>query len=45
MNTLLARIPWWNDGLVGWWLHSDTINTLLARCLGGMILIGSRLGW
>jgi hypothetical protein len=24
-------MPWWNDGLVGWWLHSDTTNTLLAR--------------
>jgi hypothetical protein len=30
-------MPWWDDGLVGWWTRYPPMNTVLERCLGGFV--------
>jgi hypothetical protein len=30
-------MAWWDDGLVLWWIRYPKINTVVARCLGGMV--------
>jgi hypothetical protein len=32
-----CKMTWWDHWLVCWWLRCPTINTVLARCLGGMM--------
>jgi hypothetical protein len=32
-----CKMPWWDDGLVGWWIRYLPIYPVLARCLGGMM--------
>jgi hypothetical protein len=34
-----CKMTWLDDSLVRWWLRCPRTNTVLARCLGGM------MGW
>jgi hypothetical protein len=35
-------MPWWDDGLVGWWIRYPPMNSVLERCLGGFVSLWLR---